>query len=373
MKLLFVHDHKFRCINGKIYSNGGLSDTVLNRYTGAFGSVTVIARVIKEEETHSRYSLITNNNVKIKSISELGNNGFLNEVKEADYIISRLPSFNGLKVIKIAEKLNKPYLVELVGCPWDSLWNHSWKGKLVAPAISIKTKKVVKNSPYVLYVTNEFLQKRYPTKGISIGVSDVSLPKLDEKILEKRLLKIKNSNEKIVLGTTAAVNVRYKGQRYVIEALGKLKKGGVKNFEYHLVGGGDTSYLQSIAEKSDVLDQVKFLGPKPHIEVFDWLDNIDVYVQPSRQEGLPRALVEAMSRGLPCFGANTGGIPELLESPYIFSNTSRNIDEICKILLSFSKENMQSQAKRNFNEAKKYDESVIEEKRDAFFRMFLSS
>ena len=46
--------------------------------------------------------------------------------------------------------------------------------------------------------------------------------------------------------------------------------------------------------------------------VLNWLDDIDIYVQPSFQEGLPRALVEAMSGGRPAFASTTGGIPELL-------------------------------------------------------------
>jgi glycosyltransferase involved in cell wall biosynthesis len=44
----------------------------------------------------------------------------------------------------------------------------------------------------------------------------------------------------------------------------------------------------------------------------DLLDSADLFVQPSRTEGLPRALVEAMARGLPAIGSDVGGIPELL-------------------------------------------------------------
>src|SRR5690625_3888191 len=120
------------------------------------------------------------------------------------------------------------------------------------------------------------------------------------------------------------------------------------------------------------MEQVKFLGPMLHKDVFDWLETIDIYVQPSRQEGLPRALIEAMSRAIPAFGANTAGIPELLEDDFIFSNTRNNINEICSILLSYNKRMMLYQAKRNYKESKRYDKSIIESTRNSFFNEFVS-
>ena len=108
----------------------------------------------------------------------------------------------------------------------------------------------------------------------------------------------------------------------------------------------------------------------PHKKVFDWLETIDIYAQPSRQEGLPRALIEAMSRAVPAFGARTAGIPELLDDKFIFSNTRTNIDELIEILKSFDKATMTVQAKRNYEESKKYDKEVIEERRRNFFEDF---
>ena len=52
-------------------------------------------------------------------------------VKEADVCVIHAPG--EYDVIKYARKYNKPYLVVVCGCPWDSLWNYDWRGKLMAP------------------------------------------------------------------------------------------------------------------------------------------------------------------------------------------------------------------------------------------------
>lgn len=383
MQVLFCHDGPIRVDNNKSYYGVAHNDSLFKRY---FILGDVIATAIRvshvDREELKKLSKINVKRFKVYEISNpshlkgilnrnLINNQVEKAVLESDYIIARLPSIIGNIAIKYAIKHNKPYLTEVVACPWDAFWNHSLKGKIIAPFMYLKTRYNVKHSKYTIYVTNKFLQKRYPTKGESTNCSNVVIPKPDENILFKRLKKInKKPDKKIILGTTAAVNVRYKGQQYVIKALAKLKKEGIVNFEYQLVGNGDSTYLKSIAKKYGVEDQLKVLGPKKHEDVFRWLDTIDIYVQPSRQEGLPRALIEAMSRGLPAFGADTAGIPELLKKKYIFSNNRNNINEIISILKQFNDNKLIETSIENHNEAKKYQIDLITKKRNAFFEKF---
>lgn len=386
MQVLFCHDGPLRVDDNGNYYGIAHNNEMFKRYFSIANKIATVIRVrgISPEESTNSLSEINISPFKVYEIPNISSaSGILfkrkkakniikNAVLDSDYIVARLPSMAGFLAIDYAKKYNKPYLTEVVTCPWDAHWNHSFKGKLVAPFMYLATKKRVRNSSFVIYVTNEFLQRRYPTKGKSVNCSNVSLNDFENDILDNRLEKIKKTTEdsKIIIGTTAAVNVRFKGQQYVIKALGKLKKQGYTNLEYQLVGSGDQTYLRSVAKKCDVIDQVKFLGPMPHHEVFNWLEKIDIYVQPSRQEGLPRALIEAMSRGVPAFGARTAGIPELLEDDFIFSNTRKNIDEICNILMNFDIETMKEQSIRNFEEAKKYDKYIIENRRKEFFKEF---
>lgn len=388
MKVLFCHDGPLRKDEHNNYYGAAHNDDTFSRYYNIANELGVAIRVsdISSKEANEKLSKISVTPFEvIECPNTLSLKGILfdkqkmkeivrKEVEKADYIVARIPSMTGFIAIDIAKKLKKPYLVELVTCPWDAFWNHSVKGKLIAPFMYNTTKKSVKDAPYVVYVTNEFLQKRYPTKGKNESCSNVSLKEFDSATLDNRLKKISkiNSNTKLVIGTTAAVDVRFKGQQYIIKALGELKKRGITNLEYQLVGGGNQEYLKSVAEQYNVNDQVKFLGALPHNKVFNWLDSIDLYTQPSRQEGLPRALIEAMSRGLPAFGARTAGIPELLQDKFIFNNTRNNINEICQILLilTFDLETMTAQSKRNYEESKKYEKSIIESRRKSFFQQF---
>ncbi|RDI41656.1 glycosyltransferase [Falsibacillus pallidus] len=382
MKLLFSYTGPLiKDKEGNYYSRT-ITDKMLSRYFKIANEVNIFTRVkeVFDEKELKKFTKINSENFyvtecpNISSLKEIIYNSLKvkgqieKAVAEADIIIARLPCVTGNIVVKTAKTKQKPYLVEVVGCPRDVYWSHSYKGKFAALPSYLAMKRAVKRAPYTLYVTNEFLQHRYPCKGRVIGCSDVSLPKLDEGILKKRLLRINNQEDKpLIIGTTAAVNVKYKGQEYVIKAMSRLIREGY-NIEYHLAGGGENTYLKSIAEKYGVLDKVKFLGSLPHEKVFEYLDNIDIYIQPSKTEGLPRALVEAMSRGCPSLGSNIGGIPELIDENFTFSAGS--VDEIYRLLKNTDKNMMLEEACRSFKKAKEFDTKLLENKRLTFYKEF---
>lgn len=374
MNILFVHDHKFRKINGDIYSTGGLSDEVLSRYTSYAASLTVIARIIEETSSADRWTKITDPKVSILGSSGLKFAELKNEIIKCDKLIVRLPSFLGLQALKINQKIGKPYLIEMVACAWDALWFHGIKGKITAPCIFLANKYYINKAPYTLYVTKEFLQKRYPTKGINIGISDVVLPeKTGEDIPEKRKTHITENTGRIVLGTAAAVNVKYKGQAYVIKALSLLKEKGYTNYVYQLVGSGDQERLKKYAEKCGVSDQVEFLGSIPHNEMFGWLDSIDLYLQPSFQEGLSRAIVEAMSRALPCIVSDAGGNPELIDPAFVCGRKGNFAAKLAESISSMDKQTMLVCAERNYTFARNFDSEKLNSERIRFMKQFLEN
>lgn len=315
--------------------------------------------------TNSVKSFFRYNHSNIKIIKDA--------VKNADVLVVHLPHSMGYVAIHYAKKYKKPYMCVVCGCPWDALWNHGWRGKLLAPFAYIKLRKVISKAPYVVYVTKHFLQNRYPTNGRTIACSNVNVSTGIEEILNRRLSNIKERQQQkrcIRIGTSAAVDVVYKGQEYVIRAISKLKKGG-KKFEYHIIGKGDPTRLKSIIAEEGVEDLVFIHGLLPHREVPGFLDDMDVYIQPSKQEGLPRAMIEAMSRGCLCMGSDVAGIPELIEKDFIFSKG--DVNSIARKLERIDSTKLEKQAIRNFSEARGYDSNILNERRKNFLLEFMNN
>lgn len=375
MHILFSSTATIDCCDGTFYNNA--VKAVLPRYHYLGRHITCLA--FAQDVTRPNQELIDDSDLdfvfmkKVNSVKSLifdrkENERIIEqEVLRSDLCVVHVPSFIGDMVARIAKKYHKPCLNVVVGCAWDAYWNYSLVGKLVAPFRYLSLRRIQSDAAYSIYVTNEFLQRRYPTKGYAISCSNVNIATGAEIALRKRLEKISGREGMLKMATVAAVDVRYKGQEYAIKALRILKDRGI-DIEYHLVGSGDNSFLRSLADKYGVGDQVVFHGMIPHSQVLPFLDEMDLYIQPSKQEGLPRALIEAMSRGCFSLGSQTAGIPELLDKEHIFRRG--NVDDIVRILSRIDKDMLKEQALRNFEAAKQYDWDILNKRRCEFMDMF---
>lgn len=379
MKLLFVHDGPvFRDRDGKCYEYAfhGLYE----RYSYLADEITFLMRV-KPLTEDTKGSLLPEQ-VKLIEVPDFKTpKTYFTKKREAEHIIEKAVQNSDILILrnarcstialKYAKKYNKPYILENVGCSWDALWNHSFLGKLMAPQGFLRERKQCKNAPFVYYVTNEFLQKRYPTDGESIGCSNVVLANINEDTLKKRLERIQSMGERqeVIVGTAAALDVKYKGQQYVIKTIADLKTKGI-NIKYKLAGGNrkKSTFLYDLAEKYGVLDNIEFCGSLSASEMETFYDSVDIYIQPSKQEGLPRSVIEAMSHGCPVLGSNVAGIPELIQEENIFKKG--NVKDLELHIESLLQSNLQKIAAENFNKSKEYRQEVLEERRKAFYDKF---
>jgi glycosyltransferase involved in cell wall biosynthesis len=80
-----------------------------------------------------------------------------------------------------------------------------------------------------------------------------------------------------------------------------------------IVGDGpQRAELQALAASLGVVDRTRFAGRAPHDEVPGWLQQLDVFAAPSRQESFGVAVVEAGACGLPSVVTAVGGLPEVV-------------------------------------------------------------
>lgn len=295
---------------------------------------------------------------------------FKENIEKADYIVIRVPGIQGIICYHIAKKYKKRILLELVGDPYLAYKYHSIKGWLIAPLMRRIYKNMLKNSEWTLYVTNHYLQHEYPSIGTRLACSNVEIEHKDIVLNKHKYAHFDLKQNVIKLGTISPLNIKFKNQEAVIKSLGLLKKKGIENFEYYLVGPGDNTRLKKIAIKENVHDKIHFIGVLKRKDIYKYLDSLDIYIQPSKQEGLPRAIIEAMSRGVVCLGATTAGIPELLEPKYLFSNKKTNYKEIVEILLNLKKENLMQTSELNYYKSFEYEKEKLHKKRNEFFLEF---
>lgn len=399
MIVAWVHSMRFMRRDGAVYGEAMLPYEVWQRYLRHFQSLVVVGRGPEQNAAfHDKYlKQASGPSVRFELLDSLNtpkdlllnSNAIRSELRRilsgADGVIARLPSEHGLAAVAVARELRKPYAIELVGCAFDALWNHgTWQGKVYAPIMAWRVRQAVRSAPYVLYVTREFLQKRYPADRVRTNISnaeipasvaaisDVELPEEsptrlgDEEIAEPGSRPVKPFN----IGLIGSFQNAYKGHETALRAIAHAK-GQAVGARLRLVGVGDPSKWQEMASKLGIPDRVAFDGVvSPGAPIFRWLKNLDLYIQPSLTEGLPRALIEAMACERAALASSAGGMPELL-SPECLHRPGDWRALAAKIIKAANDPFwLAQQAARNKRIALTYSAPVLDAKRIEFWSAF---
>src|SRR5690606_6210903 len=284
------------------FTSGTLDSSVWSRFTDNFGELTVIARsrlIGKLEHSHRSaqaqrvmFDLCIDirggyDYIKRRKYIEAK---LLHYIAKSDFIIIRMPSSIGLIASRICVKLGKKYIVELVGSPFDSLWYYGGViTKIIAPFNSIKHRKAVGNASAVVYVTKSYLQDRYPNLNYCLNASNVVIEDFDESVLDQHIEFLTRAKTSSVLGMIGNIELPYKGYKYLFRALVDV----IHPFEFHIVGGGDPKWIRSLIKQYNLGDKIVLRGRiNSREEMYAFLDSLDLYIQPSMTEGLPRGVIE---------------------------------------------------------------------------------
>jgi len=368
-------DGKARC------TDGSRSYGFWQRYLDVFDRVTVVAR--QSDATLASGEPVEGPGVSLVALPGYsGPGGYLLNLRplkqrireictgQAAYIL-RVPSPIGDLARKVLAGRHRPLALEVVGDPYDGFSPGACRHPL-RPFFRWSSARTLtrqcRQAVGVAYVTSGALQRRYRPghKAFTANYSSVELPEAAFASQTRRVARDRQPRTLITVGNLGHL---YKAPDLLIDAFAECGR-RLRSLKLIVVGDGRyRAELESRAMRKGIGERVEFLG-RLHSggPVRAALDRADLFVLPSHQEGLPRAMIEAMARGLPCIGSTAGGIPELLEPdemvpPGNATMLANKIEEV----MSDRRRTVRLSAE-NFVKARAYHAEILQRRRSAFYR-----
>jgi glycosyltransferase involved in cell wall biosynthesis len=381
LSVAVVLEHRFsRTPDGRVWTQVGFAyDFLHTHYVKTFGAVRVVARVRDVGSVPADWLGADGPGVTfvpvpyyIGPMQYLRRHRQITEVlRQAvgpeDALILRLPSVIGAHVLS-ALPPDRPFAVQVIGDPYDVFAPGATRHPLrpffrwwFARTMSRQCARAAAAS----YVTARTLQQRYPCPGYTIGFSDVQLP--DAAFAPAP--RTPRSSRPFTLVTVGSLENPNKAVDVQIDALARCVNSGL-DARLVVVGGGRLRPgLEAQARSLGVADRVDFRGSLPAgAAVRAVLDGADLFVMASRTEGLPRALIEAMARALPCIGSAVGGIPELLPPECLVppDDAAALAGKVTE--LAADPQRLAQMSARNLAAAGDFRDAVLCERRETFYR-----
>jgi len=373
--------------NGSVYPYAGQDYKFLSRYLGAFDEVVVFARVRKVSQIDTANSPVESSGPGVSFFPAPEFLGGWQYIKNYSKLVAaakkvlegssacilRIPSHLCTILWRELVKAKRPYGVEMVTDPWGALSPGSHTS-IVRPIVRrMWTRDTIRqchSAATAAYVTEHILQERYPPGGWSTHYSSIELP--DEAIIDQAALQRRVERIKLKAKTNGPWRLCFAGSLWhlakspevLIAAVADCAKKGI-NIELTMIGGGSFQpQLEKQARFVGIADRVAFLGQlPPGRAIYDQMNQADLYVLPSRTEGLPRSIIEAMAQGLPCIGSNVGGFLELLApedtvEPGDSAKLAAKIESVLR-----GPDRLEKMARRNLQTAKKYRSDELNRRR----------
>lgn len=380
--LVSLEQRYLRTPDGRVWTATSHPYGFWTRYLDVFDQVDVLARVLEVKRAEPKWTQANGAGVNFVAVPHFFGpheyarrmlkvgRAIAGAVPKAEAVIMRVPSLVGQMLAVELKRTGHPFGLEVVGDPYDVFAPGSGILHPLRPFFrwwfSSNMRRQCKDAKAVTYVTHGALQRRYPSQANMLGISDVELPKSAFRTSYSSV-EFK-SQQRSILVFVGTLEQLYKAPDVLIKATAQAIARGC-NLQLQIVGDGRyKGALQQLAQALGIADRCNFHGQLTCGEIQDVLDRSHLFVLPSRAEGLPRALIEAMARRLPCIGSPVGGIPELLDSACLVP--AGCVDALAAKIeeLIADPQKREAAAKRNVREAQKYCEDVLRLKRIEFYR-----
>ncbi|PTA46318.1 glycosyl transferase family 1 [Micromonospora sp. RP3T] len=377
-----------RTADGRVWTRGGPDHTTWARYLSVFDEVRIVARVQPTDGTPVGASAVDGPGVHVWAVPYyVGPGQYVSrwrEVRRAvgaaigphDACILRVPSQIGTLMARELRRRRQPYALEVIGDPWEvfapGVVRHPLR-PFFRRRFARQLAGQCRHASAVSYVTARSLQARYPAgpATVSLSCSDVDLPAEAFAAGPRPAADVARAWRLVSVGS---LDQLYKGVDVLVDALALLADRSVDVRLRHVGDGRFRSRLAERADRCGVRQRVTFVGTLPPGDaVRAEFDRADLLVMPSRTEGMPRALVEGMARGLPAIGSAVGGIPEVLPAADLVppGDPAALADAIQRMVATPAR--MAEASARNLETARTFAAERLTAQRDRFYTLVRDS
>ncbi|RKX93784.1 MAG: hypothetical protein DRP84_07950 [Spirochaetes bacterium] len=238
------------------------------------------------------------------------------EIKKSDAVMVMHDDFLGLITLLQARKQKKPHLLFLGGNQVEVVRNKytglkRWGAIYLAHLFEKIDQYWMDHGLTVLVTGREMIERllapeRYIYPYFTSLISD-------EDIIYRKPRDISSNSTNILYAGFLTEN---KGVHILLEAFARFReKYHTPDIKLHLAGDGYfRPKLEEICQQLKITENVifyGFIGDKEKLKQL--FREADMFVLPSKSEGIPKVLLEAMAYGVPILTTNVGGIPDIIE------------------------------------------------------------
>ena len=205
-------------------------------------------------------------------------------------------------IASLAFVFSRPVIMHTHGCEFHIFYDN------LPPIAKRLLNKVLRNCAYVIVLSKSWKQTYVEKCKLK---PEKVLVKYNPVAISPTQVVARDRSDKLTFVLLGKINQR-KGVFDVLQAIARLPIDYREKIELIIAGNGEIGKAIALAEELDIDSLISFPGWIDAEQRDLLLQQADVFLLPSYNEGLPMALLEAMSWGLPAITTPVGGVPELV-------------------------------------------------------------